>query len=624
MNIAIRQIWAAAFFAIAGVLPLCAVNGAILTDIPGVLPDCEWGTLDKENYDVAVHVGLPELEEAQIVEVSFPLRAQTGISNPRIWFSRNLTVESKVNVPDIASYEATFEDGSVVLRLENPVTVGKEGLYVGYSFTVDDVSSQEGCYPVACVSSGEDIFGAGFWVHSSRTYANKWRDLEIDREMLPAYTITLAGLPEASVSIELPDELYRLQGERTQVEAVLRNFGSVPVSSLTFDIGSPWGENSSTLRFSPADGEFFGYPFKGYVSITAAGESGSYEQRVRVSKVNGIENSNPEREGVCQLYSCSFRPVNRPLFEEYTGTGCGYCPRGALGMERLAEMFGDRFVGIAYHCSDIMSIAEDIDYPNYCPAQPDAYLNRTVQGDPWFGDDNSAEFGIADLWRKVADEFAPVAVELECDWKEEARETVVMKADFTFVRDYTDAGFELAYILVADGLTGSGRSWAQGNYYSGSDTGKWPAEFAGLIEAPNPMTGVTYDHVAVFLPSNTGIEGSIPSEIRRDEGMVHTFEIPLSEAVNLDGMSLIQDKGRLYGVVAVVDSRTKRVLNAARCDVPAEFSGIDTINSDAAVVSVTYLNMRGQRIEAPAAGEPYIMLEVRQDGTCSALRGLMR
>ena len=153
MNIAIRQIWAAAFFAIAGVLPLCAVNGAILTDIPGVLPDCEWGTLDKENYDVAVHVGLPELEEAQIVEVSFPLRAQTGISNPRVWFSRNLTVESKVNLPDIASYEATFEDGSVVLRLENPVTVGKEGLYVGYSFTVDDVSSQEGCYPVACVSS---------------------------------------------------------------------------------------------------------------------------------------------------------------------------------------------------------------------------------------------------------------------------------------------------------------------------------------------------------------------------------------------------------------------------------------------------------------------------------------
>ena len=39
--------------------------------------------------------------------------------------------------------------------------------------------------------------------------------------------------------------------------------------------------------------------------------------------------------------------VRRSVVEEFTGTWCGHCPRGIVGMERLSEDFGDRFIGIA-------------------------------------------------------------------------------------------------------------------------------------------------------------------------------------------------------------------------------------------------------------------------------------
>ena len=41
--------------------------------------------------------------------------------------------------------------------------------------------------------------------------------------------------------------------------------------------------------------------------------------------------------------------IRHSVVEEFTGTWCGNCPRGIVGMQRLEEDFGDRFIGIAIH-----------------------------------------------------------------------------------------------------------------------------------------------------------------------------------------------------------------------------------------------------------------------------------
>ena len=35
------------------------------------------------------------------------------------------------------------------------------------------------------------------------------------------------------------------------------------------------------------------------------------------------------------------------VVEELTGTACGWCPRGLVGMKMLRDLYGDRFIGVA-------------------------------------------------------------------------------------------------------------------------------------------------------------------------------------------------------------------------------------------------------------------------------------
>ena len=37
------------------------------------------------------------------------------------------------------------------------------------------------------------------------------------------------------------------------------------------------------------------------------------------------------------------------VVEELTGTACGWCPRGLVGMKMLRDLYGDRFIGVAVH-----------------------------------------------------------------------------------------------------------------------------------------------------------------------------------------------------------------------------------------------------------------------------------
>ena len=60
--------------------------------------------------------------------------------------------------------------------------------------------------------------------------------------------------------------------------------------------------------------------------------------------------------------------VRRCVVEEYTGTWCGNCPRGIVGLSRLAEDFGDRFIGIAIHTGD----SEPMVIPTYPSLVPGA------------------------------------------------------------------------------------------------------------------------------------------------------------------------------------------------------------------------------------------------------------
>lgn len=594
-------------------LPLAARDNAVFTDSPGLVSNAAWGTSRAERYDVAARLALPQMAGTSIESVTFPWIATEGTSDVKIWLSKELTVENKVSVPDIIELDAVFADGKMSATLPQPYIVGEGGVYVGISFTVNEKDTPEQKAPVATVEAG-DMFGTGFWIHTSTTYGNRWKDIQAERGMLPVFEVTLGGVAERAASISLPGELYAVAGEESGVSVEVTSYGADPVKTLTLSDASGVFAGGITMTMAPGTEFYFGYPVAGELRVPGVETAGSYTLDLSVEKVNGEANALSDARVPLALYVCSSRPEHRPLFEEYTGTGCGYCPRGALGMEKLKQMYGDRFVGVAYHVSDIMSIAEIEDYPNYAPAQPDAFIDRYVKTDPYFGTDmEKKEFLVDDVWESQASLFAPAHISATCRWSDDARTAIDVTASVRFVRDFQDADFRLAYILVGDGLKGDGKDWLQGNYYSGQ-TGVWPAEFDYLVNAPRLMTGMTYDHVALLMPEMRGVPGSLPASISADADLEHSYTLALADAVNLQGQSLIQDKDKLYVVAVLLDAATGRAVNSVSAR-PGD-SAVGLLPADG--TGVEYYTLDGVRVDAPKHG---VYIERRPDGSVRKIIG---
>ena len=608
MRIDILSIVAAGLFAMAGTLPLSARDYAVFTDSPGLLSDGAWGTSRAERYDVAARLALPQMTGAAVESVSFPWLVSDGVSDVRIWLSKDLTVENKANVPDIMELKAVYADGKMSATLPDPYKMEEGGVYVGISFTVEQKETQEQKTPVATVAKG-DMFGTGFWIHTSTTYGNRWKNIATERDALPVFEVTLTDVSPRAVCIRLPEEeCYAVVGEASDVPMEVVSYGSDPIETLTLSDISGSLSGQLTVDMDAEAEYYFGYPVRCGLTLPTIEATGRHDIQLSVEKVNGEPNALASECIPLILYVCSSRPEHIPLFEEYTGTGCGYCPRGALGMEKMKEIYGDRFVSVAYHISDIMSIAEMEDYPNYAPSQPDAFIDRYVKTDPYFGQDKaSGRFMVDEVWEAQASLFTPAHFSATCRWADDGHTAIDITSDIRFVRDYDDVDFRVAYILAGDGLKGTSNAWAQGNYYSG-ETGRWPAEFDYLVEAPRIMVNMTYDHVALCMPEMRGIPGSIPSAIKADESMAHSYSIALDNAVNLNGESLIQDKNLLYVVAVLLDASTGKVINSALARPGITAVGQLTSTDTASV----YFTLQGVRTYAPKHG---VYIEKRTDGS---------
>lgn len=613
-----KTILTAGLFVMAATLPLSANEYATFTDSPNLKTDNFWGVSRNERYDVAVHLGDSQLTGGKITQITFPWKVDDGFSDVQIWLSKELKIENKVNIPDILSEEAKLTDGKMTLKLSQPYTITDEGVYVGLSFTIDENTSDNQKTPVATLKTEEDVMGVGFMIHTSSTYSNRWKDLFAENKEVPVVEVNLENLAENSAVISLPEEIYLVKGETSEVPVTVKNYGMKGIESLGIRIKSTSFDKEAEIQHFPENVRYIGYPVETMLSMPPIDDKGNFDIEVTADKVNGSNNELAAIGEDAIMYICSSRPVHKPLFEEYTGTGCGYCPRGAIGMERLKEMYGDKFVGVAYHCKDIMSIAAEEDYPNYAPSQPDSFLDRYVQADPYFGQSgNFTEFEIDKVWAAQEKIFSPVHFTVNCEWTDESKESLNVKSDFSFVRDYEESDFRIVYILLSNGLKGEGKNWLQGNYYSGQ-VGKWPAEFDELVNSTNPMPNMTYDHVAICMPEKDGIKGSIPSIITADTPMSHSYTFNLSDAVNLGKESLVQDKDNIYVVAAIVDGTDGHVVNCTLAIPGEKYDSTPIILGE--IVKKEYISLSGARISAPQPGSVFIELNYYSDGSVKAYK----
>ena len=71
--------------------------------------------------------------------------------------------------------------------------------------------------------------------------------------------------------------------------------------------------------------------------------------------------------------------------EEYTGTWCGWCPRGAVGMAKMQEKYGEKFVGMVYHTDASKDPMVTTTPATEYAGAPWGVLDRTLDADPFYG-----------------------------------------------------------------------------------------------------------------------------------------------------------------------------------------------------------------------------------------------
>ena len=248
---------------------------------------------------------------------------------------------------------------------------------------------------------------------------------------------------------------------------------------------------------------------------------------------------------------------------------------------------------------------------------PSMSINRTKHVDPYYGS-TEEDYYVKNDVEAAKEDLAPAAISAKAAWADEAKTKINIETETKVMFDEDEPSVAIGYVLVADGLKGTGRDWAQSNYYY--DQSNVGDDLEKLTEMDEYIVGMEFNHVAVAgWGAELGVEGSISGAIKAGESINGTFEADLDGLlIGTDRTSedpddlvtvldLIKDKDVKIAVF-VVNKVTGQVLNADEVTV-SEYdpTGIKTFSDKTNSVSERY-NVAGQRITAPQKGLNIIRL----------------
>jgi len=288
---------------------------------------------------------------------------------------------------------------------------------------------------------------------------------------------------------------YGAVGSNKDISGVVFNNGANTVSSylVKYQQGaSPVQSYTRTVTLAPFTYDTFTHsiPF----TIPSVGE---FPINVWV-ELPGDENAannnaNAFAHGVASM------PTKRILFEEGTGTWCGWCPRGTVAMDEFATTHPGVAAQVAVHNNDPMSVpAYDGYISNMIGGYPSMVVDRKLVVDPseLLNTYNQMQdaFGFAELTMGAVSVSGGVAT---------VPVTIVPAVDI--------AGAKLALIVTESNLSGeAGTNWDQHNYYSGGSQGAM-----GGFESEGSVVPNTKFHFVgrSITPSPTGGASGLPATV---------------------------------------------------------------------------------------------------------------
>ena len=313
------------------------------------------------------------------------------------------------------------------------------------------------------------------------------------------------------------------------------------------------------------------------------------ELQVEITKVNGEVNRATIPYATLPRVTVTQVPRRRVVVEEYTGMWCQYCPRGIALMENLENKYADDFIGIAIHSGD----------PLYCLDY--AWNLGKVRGFPTLEMNRSRKLTYYTAINEFEEEKAMGAdmdIDVSAQW-DSNKEKITVTPHVTFRVAPKDGAYAVAYVLTEDGMAKS--SWMQNNNFSGNSSLRGiSAELDKFIDLPSVIRNLPNNFTAiaakgVYTPATEDYIKT-PIEVDKTQSFKHVF--------NISRNTLLQNKSKLKVCVLLINLNTKKIENAAKCNITdATSTGISSVEeAQTDVVEIARYTLEGRRIFAPQQG----------------------
>jgi len=257
--------------------------------------------------------------------------------------------------------------------------------------------------------------------------------------------------------------------------------------------------------------------------------------------VNSTTDGDPsDNTGAIKHNTLSQATTKAVVIEEGTGTWCGWCPRGAVAMDYMETTYSN-FIGIAVHNGDPMTV---VDYDNGANISgfPGCNVDRKLL------DASVSQTAFETYYNDRVTLGVPANLSVTATG---TNPNITLNVTANFYTPMTGADYRLAVVMTEDGVTGTGSSWNQANYYSGGANGA----MGGYEAKPNPVlaANMIYDHVGVALLGNYGGQaGSVPATIT--DGTTATYAFPYT-------IPATSTRDNMHAVALLIDNATGEIIN---------------------------------------------------------------
>ncbi len=442
-----------------------------------------------------------------------------------------------------------------------------------------------------------------------------WTSRAVDLTAYAGDTITIAfrnnsnddvllGVDDITVKTNVPNfnlshnsfdsYIYMRPNENNQFTGDIRNLGFNTVTSFKLNYSVNGGATvSSTIQgVSITPLSYYHYEFPNAFSPSAVG---GQHVKMWTSDING---SNPDSDLSDDSLDRFIQVISsivtkRPVFEEFTGAWCGFCPDGYLKLKAAADAVPD-LIPVSIHdynggsaSNDRMTCAEGLERSStYSIGFPSGILDAV-----YYLDETDVAFDriqnayTENSWLdKTIDRLpmvSPANVSLvNKTYDSTSRQiNVTVKADF--LADVT-ADYRLNLYVIEDSVIGSGSGWDQVNYFSDNSSGGSAWSGSPYATLDDPIVGWAHNHVLrKALGGAWGTDNVVPDSVTNGSTYSKTYSYTLPASYKANRIKLV-------GLVEEYndDYKYRNILNGTEANLIEVATGVAKVSDNFQNVSV--------------------------------------